>query len=101
MLDSKTDNHDIDDDPMFDISPKAKKKALDRQLIQFLERIERLREEKKGIADDEKDVFSEAKSQGYDAKMMRHILTLRKMPVHDRKEMEAILEVYRAAVGID
>lgn len=100
MLDSK-DKHDIDDDPMFDTSPKAKKKALDRQLIQFLERIERLREEKKGIADDERDTFNEAKSQGYDPKMMRHILALRKMPVHDRKEMEAILEVYRAATGLD
>lgn len=100
MLDSKT-KHDIDDDPMFDISPKAKKKALDRQLIQYLERIERLREEKKGIADDEKDVFLEAKSQGYEPKMMRAILTLRKMPIHDRKEMEAILEVYKAATGLD
>lgn len=100
MLDSK-DKHDIDDDPMFDVSPKAKKKALDRQLIQLLERIERLREEKKGIADDERDVFSEAKALGYDAKIMRSILALRKMPIHDRKEMEAILEVYRAATGID
>lgn len=101
MLDSKTERHDIDDDPMFDISPKAKKKALDRQLIQYLERIERLEEEVKGGRDDIKDVFLEAKSQGYDPKMMKVILKLRKMPVHDRKEMEAILEVYRAATGID
>lgn len=101
MLKDDNTKHDIDDDPMFDISPKAKKKALDRRLIQFLERIERLREEKKGIADDEKDVFLEAKSQGYDTKMMRAILSLRKMPVHDRKEMEAILEVYKAATGLD
>lgn len=101
MLDSKNERHDIDDDPMFDISPKAKKKALDRQLIQYLERIERLEEEVKGGRDDIKDVFLEAKSQGYDPKMMKVILKLRKMPVHDRKEMEAILEVYRAATGID
>lgn len=101
MLKDETAKHDIDDDPMFDISPKAKKKALDRQLIQFLERIERLEEEIKGGRDDVKDVFNEAKSQGYDPKMMKVILKLRKMPIHDRKEMEAVLEVYRAAVGID
>jgi len=100
MLDSK-DKHDIDDDPMFDVSPKAKKKALDRQLIQYLERRERLEEEIKGLRDDAKDVFLEAKAQGYDPKMMKVILNLRKMPAHDRKEMEALLEVYRAAAGIE
>lgn len=100
MLDSE-DRHDIDDDPMFDVSPKARKKALDRKLIQFLERVERMEEEKKGVADDIRDTFAEAKSQGYDVKMMKAILKLRKMPVHDRKEMEAILEVYKAATGLD
>ncbi len=101
MLDSENTTYDIDDDPMFDTSPKAKKRALDRQLIQYLERVERLEEEIKGLNDDKKDVFLEAKSQGYDPKMMRQILKLRKMPVHDRKEMEALLEVYRAAAGIE
>ena len=101
MLDSKTANYDIDDDPMFDTSAKAKKRATDQKLIQYLERVERLKEEIKGLNYDVKDVFLEAKSEGYDPKMMRHILSLRKMPVHDRKEMEALLEVYRAAAGID
>lgn len=71
------------------------------QLRLFIERIERLEEEKKGIGDDIKDVYSEAKSNGYDVKIMRQIIRLRKMPVHDRQEMEAILETYKAALGIE
>lgn len=93
--------NDIDDDPMFDTSPKAKRKALDRQLIQLLERIERLREEKKGLADDEKDVFNEGKALGYDAKIMRAMLTLRKMKPDHRAELDALMETYRAAIGLD
>jgi uncharacterized protein (UPF0335 family) len=73
----------------------------DEQLRLFIERIERLEEEKKGIADDIRDVYLESKSQGYDSKIMRQVIKLRKMPKHDRKEMEAILEVYMAALGID
>lgn len=72
----------------------------DEQLRLFIERIERLEEEKKGIADDIRDVYLELKSQGYDPKIMRQIVRLRKMPVHDRKEMEAILDVYKSALGI-
>ena len=70
------------------------------QLRLFIERIERLEEEKKGIADDIRDVYLESKSQGYDPKIMRQIVRLRKMPVHDRREMEAILDVYKSALGI-
>ena len=72
----------------------------DQQLRLFIERIERLEEEKKGIADDIRDVYAEAKAVGYDAKIMRQIVRLRKMPVHDRREMEAILDVYKSALGI-
>lgn len=72
----------------------------DEQLRLFIERIERLEEEKKGIADDVRDVYSEAKSQGYDAKIMRQIVRLRKMSLHDRQEMEAILDVYKSALGL-
>ena len=71
------------------------------QLRLFIERIERLEEEKKGIGDDIKDVYSEAKATGYDAKIMRQIIRLRKMPVHDRQEMEAILQTYLAALGME
>lgn len=73
----------------------------DQQLRLFIERIERLEEEEKGIKDDKRDVYLEAKSQGYDPKIMRQIIRLRKMPVHDRKEMMAILDVYKAALGME
>ena len=66
----------------------------------LIERVERLEEEKKGIADDIKDVYAEAKAVGYDAKIMRQIVRLRKMKPDDRKEMEAILDVYKAALGL-
>lgn len=71
------------------------------QLRLFMERIERLDEEKKGISDDIRDVFSEAKSQGYDTKIMRQILKLRKMEPHDCAEMEALLDVYKSALGLE
>ena len=74
--------------------------ASDDRLRLLIERIERLEEEKKGIGDDIKDVYLEAKAVGYDVKIMRQIVRLRKMPVHDRKEMEAILDVYKSALGI-
>ena len=70
------------------------------QLRLFMERIERLDEEKKGISDDMRDVFSEARSQGYDTKIMRQILKLRKMSQDDRQEMEALLDVYKSALGL-
>ena len=71
------------------------------QLRLLIERIERLEEEKKGISDDIKDVYLEAKATGYDAKIMRQIIRLRKMPSHDRQEMEAILQTYLAALGME
>jgi uncharacterized protein (UPF0335 family) len=70
------------------------------ELRLLIERIERLEEEKKAIADDVKDVYGEAKSRGYDAKIMRQIVRLRKMETHDRQEMEAILDTYKAALGL-
>ncbi|MBP7952244.1 MAG: DUF2312 domain-containing protein [Sphingorhabdus sp.] len=70
------------------------------QLRLFIERIERLEEEKKGIGDDIRDVYSEAKSNGYDAKIMRQIVRLRKMTQDDRQEMEAVLDTYKAALGL-
>ncbi|MGE4432240.1 MAG: DUF2312 domain-containing protein [Sphingobium sp.] len=71
------------------------------QLRLFIERIERLEEEKKGIGDDIKDVYLEAKSNGYDAKTMRQIIRIRKMPEHDRQEMEALLQTYLTALGME
>jgi uncharacterized protein (UPF0335 family) len=70
------------------------------QLRLFIERIERLEEEKKGIADDVKDVYAEAKANGYDTKTMRAIVRLRKLEKHTRDEMDALLETYRNALGL-
>jgi uncharacterized protein (UPF0335 family) len=70
------------------------------ELRLLIERIERLEEEKKAMADDIRDVYSEAKSRGYDAKIMRQIVRLRKMETHDRQEMDAILETYRSALNL-
>ncbi|VWX56706.1 DUF2312 domain-containing protein [Sphingorhabdus sp. 109] len=70
------------------------------QLRLFIERIERLEEEKKGMADDIRDVYSEAKSQGYEPKIMREVIRLRKMEAHDRAERDAILDTYKAALGL-
>ncbi|RYD29946.1 MAG: DUF2312 domain-containing protein [Sphingomonadales bacterium] len=70
------------------------------QLRLFIERIERLEEEKKGIADDIKDVYAEAKSTGFDTKTMRAIVRLRRMEKHHRDEADALLETYRNALGL-
>ena len=72
----------------------------DDRLRLLIERVERLEEEKKGIGDDIKDVYAEAKAVGYDAKIMRQIVRLRKMKPDDRAEMEAILDLYKAALGL-
>ena len=74
--------------------------ATDDRLRLLIERIERLEEEKKGIADDIRDVYSEAKAVGYDTKIMRQIVRLRKMNSSDRQEMEMILDTYKAALGL-
>ncbi|TQL16686.1 uncharacterized protein (UPF0335 family) [Zymomonas mobilis] len=71
------------------------------QLRLFVERIERLEEEKKGMADDIRDVYLEAKSQGFDAKTMRSVIRLRKMEKDARDEMDALLETYRNALGLN
>lgn len=67
----------------------------------LIERIERLNEEKKGISDDIKDVFAEAKAVGYDAKIMREVIRLRKMKPDDLKERNALLQTYADELGLD
>ena len=73
--------------------------AVDR-LRSLIERIERLEEEKAAIASDVRDVFAEAKSAGFDVKIMRTILKLRKMNAADRDEQEYLLDVYKKALDI-
>ncbi|WP_338467372.1 DUF2312 domain-containing protein [Novosphingobium sp. ZN18A2] len=75
--------------------------SADDRLRLLIERIERLEEEKKGIGEDIKDVYAEAKAVGYDVKIMRQIVRLRKMKPDDRREMEAILDTYKNALGIE
>ena len=73
--------------------------AADR-LKSFIERIERLEEEKAAIAGDIKEVYSEAKSSGFETKIMRQIVRLRKMDAQERNEQEQLLDVYKQAVGM-
>lgn len=74
--------------------------ATDDRLRLLIERVERLEEEKKGISDDIRDVYAEAKAVGYDAKIMRQIVRLRKMKPDDRCEMEMVLDTYKTALGL-
>ncbi|WP_375462135.1 DUF2312 domain-containing protein [uncultured Enterovirga sp.] len=71
------------------------------ELKQFVERIERLEEEKAGIASDVKDVFAELKGRGFDPKAIRSILRIRKKDHAERQEEEAILELYMQALGMN
>ncbi len=70
------------------------------QLRAFIERIERLEEEKKTIADDIKDVYGEAKAMGYDTKVLRKVVSIRKLDQNERMEQEAVLDTYLAALGM-
>jgi uncharacterized protein (UPF0335 family) len=70
------------------------------ELRQFIERFERLELEKREIADQQKEVMAEAKGRGYDTKVMRKIITLRKRDKNDIAEEEAVLEMYKEALGM-
>ncbi|EWY37473.1 hypothetical protein N825_17840 [Skermanella stibiiresistens SB22] len=74
--------------------------AADR-LRSFVERIERLEEEKKGISDDIKDVYLEAKGTGFDVKIIRAIIRLRKQAKEERQEEEELIELYKMALGME
>lgn len=69
-------------------------------LRQFIERIERLEEEKQALQADIKDVYTQAKSQGFDTKIIRQIIRLRKMEEQEREEIEQLLDLYKAAIGM-
>ena len=70
------------------------------RLRSFIERIERLEEEKKAIADDIKEVYAESKSDGFDVKTIRQIIRIRKMEPNDRQEAEYLLDTYMSALGM-
>ena len=71
-----------------------------QRLRSFIERIERLEEEKAGIAADIKEVFAEAKGTGFDVKVMRQIIKIRKKDAEDRREEEELLDLYMRALGM-
>lgn len=71
------------------------------QLRSFIERIERLEEEKKTISEDIKDVYTELKGSGFDSKAVRSIIRLRKKEDHERMEEEAIIQLYKNALGMN
>ncbi|MFC0687588.1 DUF2312 domain-containing protein [Novosphingobium clariflavum] len=71
------------------------------RLRQYIERVERLEEEKKGISDDIRDVYSEAKAVGFDVPAMKLIVKMRKMQPDHRREMEMITDTYKTALGLD
>jgi uncharacterized protein (UPF0335 family) len=71
-----------------------------QRLKSFIERIERLEEEKKAMGADVREVYAEAKSSGFDVKIMRKVIALRKMDAAERQEQEALMQVYIDAIGM-
>ncbi|MGI3209914.1 DUF2312 domain-containing protein [Roseovarius tibetensis] len=84
--------NDMTSDPNYNVTAD--------ELRQFVERIERLEEEKKDIADQIKEVYAESKSRGYDQKAMRALITLRKKDSDEVAEQEAVLQIYKEALGM-
>jgi uncharacterized protein (UPF0335 family) len=70
------------------------------QLKSIIERVERLEEEKKEVAEQIKEVYAEAKANGFDAKTLRRVVSLRKKPTEEREEEEALLDLYLSALGM-
>lgn len=70
------------------------------QLMAFIERIERLEEDKKAVSEDIKDIYTEAKSAGFESKIIRKIVSLRRKTKEQRQEEESLLETYMASIGM-
>ena len=88
-------------EPANDADTKDVENVSGKRLKSYLDRIDRLEEEKKGLADDIKDIYAEAKGVGFDVKTIRKLVKLRKMDANKRHEEEELLELYKSAVGID
>ncbi len=83
------------------VSKKTKAGPISAERLKsFLDRIEKLEEERKAISDDVRDVYSEAKGVGYDVKTMRKVVSLRKLDAADRAEQETLLDTYKHALGM-
>lgn len=87
------------DDANFDSHPDVMTSAAQTRLRTIIERIERLEEDKAAIAGDIKEVFAEAKGEGFDVKILRKVIRLRKQDKAKRQEEEAILDLYLSAIG--
>ena len=83
-----------------DDSDSPKTRFAKDQLKAFVERIERLEEEKKTIGDDIRDVYAESKANGFDTKVLRQVVKLRKQDINERNEQQAVLETYMHALGM-
>lgn len=93
---------DVTTDPaMPETSAEASYRVTSDELRQFVERIERLDAEKKDLADQQKEVMAEAKARGYDTKVLRKVIALRKRDADDVAEEEAVLEMYKQALGMN
>ncbi|WP_321832850.1 DUF2312 domain-containing protein [Thalassovita sp.] len=88
------------EDPDFEEQNKTAYRVTADELRQFIERFERLELEKKDIADHQKEVMAEAKGRGYDTKVMRKLIALRKRDKDDIAEEEAVMEMYKEALGM-
>lgn len=101
------DQANADDDDMFDVSEEALTKAVmdqmnstaQSQLKTVIERIERLEEDKAGVVADLKEVYAEAKGNGFDSKIIRKVVRLRKMDPAKRQEEEALVDLYLSTIG--
>ena len=85
---------------MNDNSPDSSYRVTADELRQFIERFERLEAEKKDVAEQQKEVMAEAKGRGYDTKVMRKVISLRKRDADDIAEEEAVLDMYKQALGM-
>lgn len=85
--------------PTLGKEPKSKTQA-NNQLKSVVERIERLEEDKKAVSDDIREVYAEAKGNGYDVSALKAVIRLRKMDAAKREELESIIEIYREALGM-
>ncbi|MEM6650252.1 MAG: DUF2312 domain-containing protein [Pseudomonadota bacterium] len=83
----------------FENSPSSTDVVAADKLRLLIERVERLEEDKKAVMEDIKEVYAEAKGEGYDTKIMRQVVRIRKMESHDRQEQEALLDLYLTALG--
>ena len=91
----------MDNPDVVDSTAEANYRVTAGELRQFIERVERLEAEKKDLAEQIKEVLAEAKGRGYDTKVMRKVISLRKRDKDDIAEEEAVLEMYKEALGMD